>query len=230
MGHKASIELESIINEIIDNSIKTKEVRKCKKFNPGLMAAYVDNNLSDKERRNYEKHLFNCDYCFNVYNNIQLEIEKVYKSKYFPVMDNLLSKALEKLNLIEKRNNEPSIIVKLMNMGLEILNISEFDDFSVEPVPLLRGKNSKNILKSFKVAKELKNNRADILLKYLDNDEINIDIMFLNEVEQGQLIISSDTGDKISVSLKQEINIDDLSRGKYKLFINRKFFINLEII
>ncbi len=229
MKHKISKEFENIINYVIEQKLRKKIPSQCKEFNAEKMAGYVENTLSDKERRDYEKHLFNCDFCLGIYKNIQKEIELMYKEKYYPVMDELLNKAFKRLDLEEKSDSSRRLVLRLIKKGIEIIKMEQILNFQAEPVLLTRGNNKENLLKRIKVQTEYKNIIIYIDISFLNKESVLMDVEFSDSVKGDFLYIKSENKEVISIKLQKKLTINNIEKGKYKLYIDKDFIIEIEI-
>ncbi len=232
MAHKTSKEYELIVNEVIEKVlIKNKEPKKCKYFDALKMAKYIENNMNEKERKNYEKHLFNCDYCFNIYHNIENEIENFYKAKFTPLMDRMLQKAFDVLNNeLHKKIKEDGITLKLLKKGFEVISIHKINNIFPQYLPAVRDK-KEDILISLKIEKKINNMKFYITLEHQSKEYITIKIFSEGEInsDKKRFIKLISSNGEIRREFSKEVIIKDVIKDNYKIFIDKLKIINLNM-
>ncbi len=228
-----------IINKVLYkyfNSPAYKKTKKCNKFKAEVMAAYIEKKLNPEERKRFEKHLFICKYCLNIYTNLKNEINLFFKTKLKKISKELLTEAL---HFVEEESKKYSLgqtkskfIVKIRKKGIELIEAINFNKIKPIPVPILRGQDHA-LLKEIFFEADYNSNFYQLKVQSYSNDMINLKINFpdkiYNLIKGSRLNIrSKDT--KISKNIKKDMSLDELPKGNYKLLIDHSILINLEVI
>lgn len=236
---KITQEKMEIISEVLHkyfSSLKYKQIKKCKIFKAEMMAAYIEKRLSPGEEKKYEKHLFNCKYCLNIYTNLKNEINILFRIKLKKISKELLTEAFHFIEKEYKTNrldlNISKIIIKIKDKGFELIEAINFNKIKPVLVPALRDKNIA-LLKEILLEADFKNNVYQLKIQSYSNNLISMKINFPNtmyeEIKGNKLeIISKDT--KISKNIEKDMRLDDLPKGNYKLLINHSILIKFGVI
>ncbi len=196
--------------------------KKCRYFDENRMAAYIENRLNPVEREAYEEHLFQCDYCLNIYFNMEQEIKLIKQARPKIIPENLLEKAINKTlpNRFKKRivKNFSEIIIKMYEKGMEILKTVNITNLTPVPIQAVRG-NKSTLLKKIILESDVKGILYKMLIEFYTYNRIKIKLNFLqiiDSLKNENIQLESPEG-KIVHSFKSEALFDDLSKGTYKI-------------
>jgi len=206
--------------------------KNCSLFNANIMASYIEKKLPENELKKFENHLFKCDFCLKVYNNLKYEMNKISETeKLIEIPEFYFNKALEKLKISEKKKILSKIILKLYQKGMELLEVLNTIDYSTVPVPALRGVNNKKLLEEIRTKSEFKGVNYEICVKFYKKNRIKVNLKFIKIPESLKISSVSVSGADTDVikNFSQEITFDNLNRGNYKIKINDTEIAELDI-
>lgn len=198
----------------------------CKFFDENKMASYLDNRMKSTERKIFEEHLFNCDFCLKIYHNLQEEALKIEAAQFSKIPEPLLQNALKKLNLLKSKKKKipefTQIVIKLYKKGMELIEAINVQSLTPIPVTPVRGREKLNLLKEVVVESDIKGALYKLFIDFYDQNRVKISLNFLAEPDNFKnrniKIVNSDG--EILHSFSKEAYFDDLSKGIYKIKIN----------
>ena len=233
-------EKKEVIEEILDKyfrSLLINTKKPCKIFKPELMAAYLENKITENQKKKFENHMFDCPYCIKIYKNLINEINILYKAKLKKTSQNLLHKALDFVDKEYKKKkinfNLTKISIKLKNKGFELLEAINLNNLNPVPIPILRGRKNVVLLKEVYGEGEYNKNNYQFNIQFLSNNTFNMQINFsdsLYKMIKDQRLKISSNNTNINKKIEKIMNLTHLEKDFYSFFINQSILIKIEAL
>lgn len=208
----------------------------CKHFDENRMAEYIENKMSLSAKKDFEKHLFSCDYCLKIYFNLKKEMSDMAKAEFESTPEELLSKGIEKLIKIKEKSIKlpdfSKIVVKLYQKGMELIEAVNVKTLTPVPVTPVRGKDNLALLKQIVVESDIKGIFYKLFIDFYEQNRIRIKLNFLktaNELKNKTIKIVSEDGEVLH-SFTDEAIFDDLKKGNYKIKLNSTLLSSINLI
>lgn len=210
--------------------------RECKYFVESRMAKYIENKMSQPAKKDFEKHLFRCDYCLKVYFNLKKEISDMTDAEFESTPEELLAKGIAKLMRIKEKSVKlpdfSKIVVKLYQKGMELIEAINVKSLTPVPVTPVRGKEPLVLLKQIVVESDIKGILYKLFIDFYEQNRIRIKLNFLkteNELKNRTIKIISEDGEVLH-SFTDEAIFDDLKKGIYKIKLNSTLLSSIKLI
>jgi len=203
-----------------------------------MFAAYIECAISETKRKQIEKHLSECDFCLNLFNTINANINDIELLSCENVSERFAQSIMQKvLNRHNKSISMNDHLVKTIYAVSDFIN--ELWQTIRLPQPQLAGIRSpqSHTINCIKFEKQLNDFlKLEMLIKKNNSERVSIDARLIEteNIKDSRILLIKEGGGPISFPMKNEqISIESIPFGKYELFINqgaaKKAFLLFEI-
>lgn len=229
-----------IIQKVLQDYFKVHQFNKnkqCKNFDANRMSMYLEKKLNKEQEQHFEKHLFQCSYCLGIYNQIENEINLLFKAHLKKVGEPLMEQALKVIEEEHKKfmadKNLTRIIFKIKEKGIELIEILNCPKFVPVPLPALRGGEEKGLLKEIKIENRFDNMVYSLQIQYFNENQFNLILKFPDPWVQkykGSSLELQSQETRMTKIMDHEIHFDNLNhQDNYAIIFNKIVLIQLEV-
>ncbi len=229
-----------IIQKVLQDYFKVHQFNKekqCKSFDANRMSMYLEKKLNKEQERHFEKHLFQCSYCLGIYNQIENEINLLFKAHLRKVGEPLMAQALKVLEEEHKKfmadKHLTRIIFKIKEKGIELIELLNCPKFVPVPLPALRGREENVLLKEIKIENRFDDMNYSLQIQYFNEKQFHLILKFpdpwVQKYKDGSLELQSQET-RMTKTIDHEIRFDNLNhQDNYTIVLNKIVLIHLEV-